>query len=307
LRPVCAVAAVALFLFVSTSSALAQQAQVAQVAAGYDHTCALKTDGTVWCWGSNGDGQIGDGTFIQRLSPVASLFTGETSISSGNQFTTALKGNGTLQMWGGLPRVNADVFGSSVVAASSGQNYTCALNLNGTLLCDGQCGSQLGIGTSCPDPLSPAPAVASLGSEVLQVSAGSNYACAVKTDGTLWCWGDNTFSQLGDGTQVQRSTPVQVTSFGSGEVASVSAGQLVHTCAVKVDGTAWCWGTNIAGNIGAGQLNDVDVGPVQVTDLGKTVASISAGLNHTCALKVDGTVWCWGESGTTGDGMSSGG
>ena len=115
--------------------------------------------------------------------------------------------------------------------------------------------------------------------------------CALKTDGTLWCWGDNWAGALGDGTTTQRSTPVQVTALEN-SVASVKAGYY-HTCAVKTDGSLWCWGGNEKGQLGAGDTisrsTPVRIGPAE----GWT--AVATGAEHTCATRADGSLWCWGE------------
>jgi hypothetical protein len=119
----------------------------------------------------------------------------------------------------------------------------------------------------------------------------------VKTDGTLWCWGNNEYGQLGDGTNVGKNVPVQVS--GTNWV-SVSAGG-EHTCGIKTDGTLWCWGRNNYGQLGDG-TNVGKNAPVQVS--GTNWVSVSAGKDHTCGVKTDGTIWCWGRNnyGQLGDG-----
>ena len=135
--------------------------------------------------------------------------------------------------------------------------------------------------------------VTALGADVVEVEAGGAHVCARKGDGTLWCWGMNDVGQLGDGTTMSRSSPVQVTTLGA-SVVGVSAG-IRHTCARKADGTLLCWGLNGMGQLGDGTSTDRS-SPVQVTALGPAVVDVAAGMYFTCAAKGDSTLWCWGES-----------
>jgi alpha-tubulin suppressor-like RCC1 family protein len=138
-----------------------------------------------------------------------------------------------------------------------------------------------------------------MSSEVSSVAlgGGGGHTCAVKTDGSLWCWGNNFYGQLGDGTYTSRNTPVQIMSS---EVSSVALGGY-HTCAVKTDGSLWCWGLNDVGQLGDG-TNTSKTTPVQIMSSG--VSSVALGYAHTCAVKADGSLWCWGRNnyGQLGDG-----
>src|SRR5262249_46728698 len=127
------------------------------------------------------------------------------------------------------------------------------------------------------------------GSGFADVSVGGYHTCARKTDGTLWCWGDNVVGMLGDGTTTNRDVPVQVTALGN-SVAEVSAGE-DHTCARKTDGTLWCWGYNNDGQLGDG-TEVSESPPVQVDALGTGVGQVSAGGDFTCARKTDNSLWC---------------
>ena len=219
------------------------------IAVGYSHACARKASGTVLCWGSNDSGQLGDGTTINRLSPVP-VMSLVAEIAVGDLFSCARKNDGTLWCWG------SNAFGqlgdgttfdslvpiqvtalSGVAEVSVGDTFACARKTDGTLWCWGA--GFLGDGTN-NGSLTPI-AVTALGSTVAEVSTGDSATCARKSDGTLWCWGDNTFGVIGDGTTTTRTLPTQVTGLGS-TVAAVSLGDLFG-CARKTDGTLWCWGT----------------------------------------------------------------
>jgi alpha-tubulin suppressor-like RCC1 family protein len=133
--------------------------------------------------------------------------------------------------------------------------------------------------------------VTALGNTVAEVATGDHHSCARKDDGTLWCWGTNDDGELGDGTKTAHPTPVQVTALGNA-VAGVAAG-FAHTCAIKNDGTLWCWGRNDRGQLGNGTTIG-SASPVKVTALGTTVLAVSAGITHTCARRTNGYAYCWG-------------
>jgi alpha-tubulin suppressor-like RCC1 family protein len=181
---------------------------------------------------------------------------------------------------------------------------TCALTTAGAMKCFGDNNyGELGFGTlmsNSPTAVQPI----GLGSGVAEIAVGTNHVCARKTDGTLWCWGDNTGGQLGDGTFMEHLSPVQVTALGT-DVAHVEAGGF-HTCVIKTDGSTWCWGYNDYGQVGDG-TNTWQGAPVPITTLGTQAVELSGGTYHTCARVADGSVWCWGNNdhGQLGDGSTT--
>ncbi|MES1207680.1 MAG: hypothetical protein ABUS79_17215 [Pseudomonadota bacterium] len=286
------------------------------ISAGSFHTCTSRADGTLWCWGSNSSGQLGDGTMMDRSAPVQvlSLGTSVTRVSAGENFTCARTSNGTLWCWGdnGKGQVGdgtntsrstpVQVSGlGATVDVSAGGDHACAIQSGGTLWCWGDnTQGQIGDGTNTARP---APVqVTSLGSSVLQVSAGEFHTCALKTDHTLWCWGYNQYGQVGDGTMMARNVPVQV-QVASTSFAQVSLGTY-FTCARGTDGTLWCFGYNGAMAIGVGSTSMSISTPVQVTTLNTDVLQVTTGDNHVCVRRSDFSVWCWGWNidGQVGDG-----
>jgi alpha-tubulin suppressor-like RCC1 family protein len=238
---------------------------VAGVALGGQHTCALATDGSLWCWGENTDGELGDGTTVDQHVPVP---------------ITAL--------------------GNSVAGVALGGQHTCARKTDGSLWCWGSNHlGQLGDGTHA-GKLSPVQ-VTALGTAVADVALGGDYTCARKTDGTLWCWGYGHDGQLGNGTGVGSQSPVQVAALGNA-VAEVAL-DLSHTCARKTDGSLWCWGGNGDWQLGDGTQTPT-LSPIAVTALGTSVARVALGEGFSCALEADGSLWCWGFNwnGNLGDG-----
>ena len=212
---------------------------VADISAGFAHTCAVKTDGSVWCWGDNASGQIGDNSNTPRLTPaqVTSLGGPAAEVSANNSFTCARRTDGTLWCWGGNT--------------------------------DGELGDGSTTSSLVPNQ------VASLGNAVAEVSAGDNGACARKTDNSLWCWGSNLEGNVGDGTTLRRLIPVPVTALGN-SVVEVSMG--VHTCARELNGTVWCWGHNASGQLGDGTTTSQSIpvkAPIMTTAI--TLPMVPAG------------------------------
>jgi alpha-tubulin suppressor-like RCC1 family protein len=127
------------------------------------------------------------------------------------------------------------------------------------------------------------------------IATGALHTCAIRTEGSLWCWGWNGHGELGIGSHAAQDLPHQVTAPAAGGWASVTA-NYVHTCATRTGGTLWCWGYNNLGQLGIGNHTDQDQ-PQQVTIpvLGGW-ASVTAGNYHTCATRTSGTLWCWGSN-----------
>jgi alpha-tubulin suppressor-like RCC1 family protein len=227
------------------------------VSPGKDHTAAIKTDGTLWTWGSNIAGGLGDGTTTSRCSPgtTAGGGTNWCAVKAANCFTVAIKTDGTLWAWG--------------------------LNSQGAL----------GDGTSI-SKTSPV-TTAGGGNNWRTVTAGDSWTAAIKTDGTLWTWGNNSSGFLGDNTITNRCSP-GTTIAGGSDWCLVSAGRC-HTSAIKTDGTLWGWGLNIQGQIGDGTIVSRS-SPVTVAGGGTTWCGVAAS-RHTIAVKTDGTLWTWGYNG----------
>ncbi len=183
---------------------------------------------------------------------------------------------------------------SGVRALSTGNAHGCALiNATGGLKCWGyNAGGQLGDGTK---NTSAAPVnVLGLGSGVVQVSAGVLHTCAVTTNGAAKCWGNNFYRQLGDGSNTNRLSAVQVTGLDAG-VASIGAGYY-HSCARMTDATMRCWGNNFYGETGTGATVGTQTTAASVSGLGSQVGSFALGEHHSCAVLVDGRLQCWGKN-----------
>jgi hypothetical protein len=232
-----------------------------QVAGGYIHTAAIKTDGTLWTWGRNSYGQLGDNTSgTDRSTPVTTFAGGNNwkQVDCGQSHTSAIKTDGTLWTWG--------------------RNNT----------------GQLGDNTSGTNRLTP---VTTFAGETnwKQVAGGDSYTAAIKTDGTLWTWGLNNTGQLGVNTTTNRSTPV--TTFAGGtDWKQVAGGSGGHMAAIKTDGTLWTCGFNAYGQTGDNTGTGNRLTPVTTFAGGTNWKQVACGYRHTAAIKTDGTLWTWGRN-----------
>lgn len=230
-----------------------------QVASGDNHTAAVKTDGTLWTWGANSYGQLGDNSTTSKSSPVTTVGGGTNwkQVSCGTTHTAAIKTDGTLWTWGG------------------GSNTGGILGANS-------------IGDSVTPRSSPNSTMAG-GTNWKQVSSKRYNSAAVKTDGTLWTWGDNRYGQLGDGSlggaggnNNAKSSPV--TTIGGGtNWRQISCGY-THMAAVKTDGSLWSWGSNTSGELGDNSSVNSRLSPVTTVSGGTTWKTVAGGKNATIAL-----------------------
>ncbi|MDH5753036.1 MAG: chitobiase/beta-hexosaminidase C-terminal domain-containing protein, partial [Deltaproteobacteria bacterium] len=298
--------------------------------AGWDHTLAIKTDGTLWAWGGNESGQLGNGGADDQPNPVqVGSDTDWLSVKAGRSFTLALKKDGSLWTWGNNDRgqlgngntsnspAPAQVGSSTDWAViSAGTSHALAIKTDGTLWAWGANESgQLGNATLTD---SSAPEQVGSGTSWKDAGAGQSHSIALRNDGVIWSWGSNTFGQLGDGSTDDRSSPMEMTGTNW---ASISTGAN-HNVALKGDGTLWAWGQNWYGQLGNGTTitkawsadgsrpirGFITFDRVYAIQIGTYTdwVSISAGGGHTLGIKQDGRLWTWGlnVNGQLGDGTN---
>ncbi len=290
---------------------------VTGISGGQFHTLFLKADGTVQATGANNDGQLGDGTTNTRttLEPVIGL-SNVVAVSAGARHSLALLSNGTVMAWGRtfegqlggggnscnpstgkcvIPGIIPGL--SNVIAIDAGWNHSLALKSDGTVWAWGRnSNGQVGKGTvGSADPCLCQPVVqVGVGvtgfNNIIAIGGGNSHSIALKSDGTVWVWGDNAFGTVGNGAAGgNQSLPVQNTNITG--VSQIAAG-FHFNIALKPDGTVFAWGFNLRGNMGNGTSGQAVLSPVQSTI--SNVIDIKTAGAHTLAKKSDGSIWAWG-------------
>jgi alpha-tubulin suppressor-like RCC1 family protein len=301
-------------LLVLPARAATEQHEPPAAPAGSEHTCGVGFGGSVKCWGTNFSGQLGDGTNVNRNTPVdvAGVTRGATAVVAGSEHTCAVIA-GLVRCWGANfsgqlgdgtnvdRNVAVTVSGLSlpVITIALGGSHSCALSSAGGVKCWGaNFSGQLGDGTNAnrTKPVD----VIGLSSGVTAIAAGSEHTCAVVA-GSVKCWGANFSGQLGDGTNDDRNFPVNVAGLPVPTATIATGGS--HSCALSGRGVVNCWGSNFSGQLGDGTGIDRNAA-VEVVGLSAPSAAIAAGGSHSCALAATGAARCWGTnfSGQLGDG-----
>lgn len=291
------------------------------IAAGLESGLVARADGSVWAWGANWSGALGNGgTGGVRLSPVqVSELSGITGIDGGSSHGVARKNDGTVWTSGGngsgqlgVGVASAGRFAydalthaalvspNSVVAVATGRDHTLALRSDGTVWAWGANGyGQLGDGTAPTNQPSPVQVGGGTPLTNVQAIATSNgdFSIALKTDGTVWAWGRNTDGELGNNAGGDSAVPVQVQVQSGAALTGVVeiTGGWFHGLARKADGTVWAWGYNGEGQLGTGANGVPRRYAAQATQLAQ-VKAITAGAFHSLAVRQDGTVWAWGRN-----------
>jgi len=295
-----------------------------QITSGASHSCAILDDGSVGCWGENSNGQLGDGSRSPALEAEKSsmpLGRKAVEISAGSYHTCAMFDDGSVRCWGlnefgqlgdgttveRTTPVQVDLGeGKSALGISTGESHSCAVLNDHSVKCWGQnINGQLGDGTTTDSSV---PVHAAMdGEDALLVSAGSYHTCAIMGDRSVMCWGDNWHGQLGDGTNADRSSPVEVEVPGNSSAVSLDAGTM-HTCLGVNDGSMFCWGYNAFGQLGNGGNSNSNTPMTAPLSLDQVLTTVQVGLFHSCALFDSGQVACWGgnSNGQLGDGTQSG-
>jgi len=279
------------------------------ISVGLDHTLALKRNGTLWAWGINFDWQLGDGTRTTRTTPTQIGTDSDwKKVSAGYSYSFALKNNGTLWGWGtgSLGEGTTDGSSSPIQIGDEtkwelievGDNHTLAIKNDGTLWSWGRNNSNK-LGYTTYFNYNDTPKQVGSSTNWKDIAVNYNESFALKTDGTLWAWGNNNSGQLGDGTTTNRLTPTQIGADTDWQ--TISAGES-RIFAIKNNGTLWASGKNKNGELGNGTTTDY----LTMTQIGHLAnwKAITAGSYHTLALKRDGSLWTWGNNytGQLGDG-----
>ncbi|MCX6855302.1 MAG: cadherin-like beta sandwich domain-containing protein [Verrucomicrobia bacterium] len=288
-----------------------------RIIGGGSHYAGRQSDGTLWSWGANTSGQLGQGfadvTPRGNVPMQVGTGTGWQEIAAGSNHSLATTSDGALDAWGSnnsgqlaftprTPQPVAQNFGP-VISAGSGGNGSLLQRTNGSVWTLGSNSiGQLGIGTadSAPHPM---PSQITTGAIWKQLSRGNSHVLGIRTNGTLWAFGFNSTSQLGDGATLNRTSLVQIGS--ATDWASVSAGD-GHSLALKTDGSLWAWGSNASGQLGDGTLVTRS-SPVQIGVMTDWESVYAGTGSFSVARKRNGTLWSWGlnSSGQLGDGTTT--
>ncbi len=302
-----------------------------QISASYQHTCALLSDGSVWCWGDNGYDELGNATTV-GYSQVAVKVTLSSAagavqaVASGSYHSCVLFSAGTVQCWGTNDygqlgngsttsstspvnvMVNATTQLSNVVAIEAADQYNCALvvdtsgNRNVKCWGYGQYG-ELGNGVMGTGYFSSYAVTVITNTttntplaNVHSISMNYMHSCAVLNDNTVYCWGVNSNGQLGNGTTNDSSLPVSVVSTSGQKLSATSVStEQGNTCALLTNSSVQCWGYNDDGELGDGTTVDYNTTPVTVNFNGKPI-SLAAGYQNACVVLDSGAVQCWGDN-----------
>lgn len=233
-----------------------------EITAGFEHACALDTDGKAWCWGNNTYGQLGnEETVVVMGEPVP------------------------VEVVGGL----------TFTQISAGRDATCAITPAGELYCwgDNEVG-QFGDGAGAPALTVPRPTRGGVGHLWKDVALGDSHVCGLTLKGEAYCWGADEFGELGTGF-AEESTDEPAKVVSEERFVDIGVGTY-QSCAIADDGTAWCWGFNRWGELGRGTKGSIYPNPVPEPVIGgvRFAGSVQGGYRHTCALGVDGKAYCWG-------------
>ena len=279
------------------------QCEWSSISVGISHTLGVKTDGSLWAWGSNYEGQLGDGSNISKTAPVqVGTQNSWSQIAEALYHSLAIRNDGTLWSWGSngfgmlgdgtTTNKNSPVqVGTDTwIRISAKTYYSLGIKSNGTLWIWGTSDSGVhGTGTSSTFQSS-IPLQIGTSSNWAEISAGNGHVLAIKNDGTLWSWGWNGTGALG--TNDWTGLPTQVGT--SNEWSHISAGPY-NSAAIKNNGTLWFWGYNAYGQFGNGQTAGNYYVPTQI-GAETNWLDVKTGDAHTIALKTDGTLWSCGKN-----------
>lgn len=287
-----------LFSYLSTNAQCWKEAT-----SGYNFNVAMQNDNSLWSWGSNKEGQSGDGTLLNNSSPKKiGTDTDWKTVVTGTDHAVALKKDGSLWTWGSNKNgqlgdgtnVNKNTpkqIGSATdwQTIAAGNQYTVAIKKDGTLWAWGDnTFGQLGNGTSSGPNI---PKQVGTDKDWKTITVGYRHTIALKTDGSLWTWGSNDDGKLGDGTTKNAYSPKKI---GSDTDWKTICGGGSHSLAIKTDGSLWAWGQNTYGELGNGTTIDSYI-PIKIgtsTDW----KTLGAAGDHSIAIKTDGSLWTWGDN-----------
>ena len=304
----------------AASSTTSPLSGVTAIAAGDLHTCALMSDGSIKCWGSNLEGQLGDGTIVSKNRPVRVSGINTATQLAASYHTCALLSDNTSRCWGRgyngqlgdgnatSSRSPVSVSGlSTVKSIDTAPRSSCATLIDNTTQC---WGDYYISNQNSPNTITGI-------TNAHTVATGYGHACVLLNDQTIQCWGEGSSGQLGNGSSSSNSNPVTVSSISTATAIAVGGNQAGHSCALLSDNTIQCWGANDYGQLGDGTQTDSST-PTAVSSVSTAIAIAVGGggegcggvgcynSGHSCAVLSNNTVQCWGANdfGQLGDGTT---
>jgi alpha-tubulin suppressor-like RCC1 family protein len=306
------------------------------ISAGYFFTCGVKSDGTGYCWGDDFSEQLGNSNGVGSANAPYAIFGGgawqavsakgahETSIMDYGYHACGIKDDSTGYCWGSnsygelgidsiystanIPVQISVTLPGTVTWKTVGRSIStqsCAIRTDDTLWCWGS------YGFTYPTYPNAVDVCGSIPDTWKGVSTGNGHGCAIGIDDTLWCWGGNSYGQLGVGSTFFQLLPTAVNVAGAiPDTWKTSSTGVLHTCAIGSDNTLWCWGYDASDQLGNGVSTSSQPSPAAVDISGSipdTWKAISVGINHSCAIGIDDTMWCWGSDvyGEVGNGSTN--
>jgi alpha-tubulin suppressor-like RCC1 family protein len=287
------------------------------VSVGGDHTCGVRANGKLYCWGADAEGQVGNGG--ESSEPVIAprrigTFEDWAYVATGGSHTCGVRRNGKLYCWGsdGAGQVgDGDATAATAprrigtfedwATAGAGYAHSCGVRTNGKLYCwgsdeFGQVGDGDAVGNST------VPRRIGTFEDWATADGGYGHSCGVRKNGKLYCWGSDNFGQVGDGDNpTEAAAPRRIGTFE--DWANVSALNS-HTCGTRRNGKLYCWGYDTFGQIGDGGDNVNALAPLRIGTF-EDWTTVSAGNTHTCGVRRNGKLYCWGvdDEGEVGDGV----
>lgn len=276
-----------------------------QVAPGYLHTIAVRSDGSMWGWGDNSGYQLGDGTTNTRHNPIrVTAYTDWQTAAAGPYHSLGRRTNGNLYGWGDNTSGQLGESDSPLPVLIDSSAYWQELFAAGTTLSSSYSLARKSDGSFKQLGASPSGSIAASNTiDWVTLAAGTSHTAAIRADGTIWSWGSNSKGQLGDNSKTSRITPVLTGSANNW--VQVAAGK-AHTVGLQANGTLWTWGDNSWGQLGTDRIPNALATPLQIGS-GQSWKGIAAGDDHTLALRSDGTIWAFGNNthGQLGDGSNA--
>lgn len=320
--------------FAFDSEGILKDKVLSSMSSGDYHTCAIDKTNIVYCWGNNGNGQLGNNSTVESYTPVAVDLTGVLKdktiklISAGGAHTCVIDSDGIIYCWGSnkygqlgngetadsLVPVEVDMTGvlkgKIIKSIQSGRVHTCVLDSEGLVYCwGGNSKEQLGDKTAVDSavPVKVDTSIALKGKKIVLLSAGGYHNCAVDDKSIVYCWGSNDLGQLGTGYETAHDTPSKVDMSGAlkdKKITAIANGDNT-TCTIDEDGAAYCWGSILGNEIKKSSVPSTVDMKGELKD--KKLVSISVASSQVCSIDEEGEIYCWGDSiyGQLGSGITN--